>query len=213
MPPEVLFCDNHLLLLNKPAGVPTQTHASLSQQSLEEWGKAWIKKEYKKPFSVFLTPVHRLDRPASGIVLFARTSKALERLNALMRERKIIKTYRAYVEGELPNEEGELEHYLIHEEFCARIASKDHPKAKKALLHYRRIDTLKDKTLLEITLHTGRYHQIRAQLSAIGCPIVGDIKYGAQAPLPNGAIELQHFRLAFPHPISQAWFEFALKGC
>jgi 23S rRNA pseudouridine1911/1915/1917 synthase len=167
-----------------------------TQGGLDILAKGWIKKTYDKPGNVFLEPVHRLDKPVSGLVLFARTSKALSRLQAMMRQRQILKIYYAEVEGRPPQDAATLCHYLIHDEFRARVVSSNTPGAKEATLEYRF-----DGNLLEIRLHTGRYHQIRAQLSAIGCPILGDEKYGAKGK--REGIALHHSRMEFIHPITK----------
>ncbi len=196
---RIIYCDNHLLVVSKPAGLSTQPHDG--EDSLSDRAKAWIKKEFQKPGSVFLEPIHRLDKPVSGLVLFARTSKALSRLQEMMRQHQIEKTYYAWIEGELPEPEGTLEHLLIHGDHRAHV----HPEGKLARLHYRQIAQGNGKTQLEIILETGRYHQIRAQFSAIGYPIVGDVKYGAKAP---GKIALHHGRLRFCHPVTKENLEF-----
>ena len=164
--------------------------------------KQWLKEKYQKPGNVFLEAVHRIDKPVSGIVLFAKTSKALSRLNSVMRDKNIQKVYLAMVEGSPSPADGCLEHYLVHDDYKARIADKDEPGAKAARLTYRTLRANDGQTLLEIVLETGRYHQIRAQLAAIGYPIVGDVKYGSSKQLPNGAILLHHSRLSVPHPIT-----------
>jgi 23S rRNA pseudouridine1911/1915/1917 synthase len=204
---DVLFCDNHLLVVNKPAGLPTQSEEG---ENLHELAKAWVKKTYDKPGKVFLEPIHRLDKPVSGIVLFARTSKALSRLQAMMRARQIKKTYFAWVEGTPPQAEALLKHYLVHDDFRARVVSPSTPQAKEALLTYRVLEKKTDKTLLEIDLQTGRYHQIRAQLSAIGCPVLGDEKYGSTRPSKPG-IALHHGLLTCEHPVTHAPVTFTSK--
>jgi 23S rRNA pseudouridine1911/1915/1917 synthase len=186
---ESIFCDNHLLILKKPAGISTQP-------DFHEMAKSWVKEAFSKPGNVFLEPLHRLDKPVSGMVLFARTSKALSRLNETMRERKIQKFYLGWVEGIVP-EKGTLEHCLIHGNFRAHVDS----EGKKAILHFRRLETKKNASLVEIELVTGRYHQIRAQFGAKGHPILGDQKYGAKEM--RGKIALHHHKLLFPHPISK----------
>lgn len=194
--PRVIFCDNHVLVVDKPAMMvtqPTEGHKT----SLEDWAKAWIKEKYQKPGAVFLHAVHRLDKEVSGLVLFARTSKALSRLNEAMRDGKTQKTYEALVEGTLPNEEGTLLDEIEHKEHFARVGS-----GKKAILHYRVIEKYQDTTLVEIDLETGRYHQIRAQFSSFGHPIVGDKKYGSKRANKKPGIALHNTRLTFPHPIS-----------
>lgn len=197
-----LFEDNHLLILNKPAGLLTQPSGT-DQDSLEQQAKAWVKSVHCKPGNVFLHAIHRLDKPVSGIVVFAKTSKALSRLNAFMRMRNMRKTYWAWVEGYVSLDEGILEDYLMHDEFHAKIVPAEHPRGKTARLSYKVLQRKKERSLLEIDLATGRYHQIRLQLSAWGYPIWGDRKYGGQQPYEFAAIALHHRRLQLPHPISQ----------
>lgn len=196
MNPNVVFCDNHVLVVDKPALWVTQKTEG-HDASLEEWAKAWVKQKYEKPGAVFLHAIHRLDKEASGLVLFARTSKALSRLNEAMREGKIQKTYHALVEGLLKPSEGKLTHLLEHGEHRAHIGH-----GKEAVLHYRVLETKKDATLVEIDLETGRYHQIRAQFAATHHPILGDKKYGSQMSHSEPGIALRHVRLVFPHPVS-----------
>jgi len=185
---NVIYYDNHVLVIDKPPGIATQPN-------LEVEAKAWVKHKFNKPGNVFLEPIHRLDRPVGGLVLFARTSKALSRLQGAMRRRDISKTYVALVE-KLPKElSGTLRHFLIHDEFRARVG----PEGKESILHYRVIGP----NQLEIELETGRYHQIRAQLSAIGCPILGDSKYGSRTFYEPG-IALIHAHLIFDHPVTGA---------
>lgn len=197
-----LFEDNHLLVLNKPSGLLTQPSGT-EQDSLEQQAKIWLKKTYHKLGNVFLEAVHRLDKPVSGVVIFGKTSKALTRLNASIRAKQTRKIYWAWVEGELSSESGILEHFLIHDDFQAKIVEAHHPQGKKARLAYRILQRKKGRTLVEIELETGRYHQIRLQLSAIGHPIWGDRKYGGQAFYEAEAIALHHYSLQLPHPISQ----------
>lgn len=193
---KILYEDNHLLALYKPPDLLTQPTA-ISTDSLEERAKACLKKKYHKQGNVFLHPIHRLDKPVSGIVLFARTSKALARLNAQMRARTLTKIYTAEVEGRLTETSGELRHYLIHGFHRAHHA----PHGKEALLCYTVKKTLAHSTLIEITLHTGRYHQIRAQFSHIGHPLIGDTKYGACQKASR--LALHHSKLILIHPITQ----------
>lgn len=200
---EPLFEDNHLLILNKPAGLLTQPSGT-DQDSLEQQAKAWIKATYHKQGNVFLEAVHRLDKPVSGIVVFCKTSKALSRLNAAMRSKQTHKIYWALVEGAPPAEEGELEHCILHDDFHARIVPRDNPEGKMARLRYRVLERSKQRTLVEIELETGRYHQIRLQMSAIGCPIWGDRKYGSQSEYASGSIALHHRCLTLPHPVTHA---------
>jgi 23S rRNA pseudouridine1911/1915/1917 synthase len=202
-----LFEDNHLLVLNKPAGLLTQPSGT-EQESLEQQAKAWIKVVYHKPGNVFLEAVHRLDKPVSGVVVFGKTSKALSRLNASMRAKQTRKIYWAWVEGVLSLDEGELKHFLLHDEFHAKVVNKDHPEGKLARLTYRVLQRKNDRTLVEIELATGRYHQIRLQLAALGHPIWGDRKYGGKEQYEPDAIALHHRSLQLPHPISQAILTF-----
>jgi len=209
-----LFEDNHLLVLCKTAGLLTQPSGT-DQDSLETQAKTWLKAKYAKPGNVFLEAVHRLDKPASGVVVFAKTSKALSRLNQSIRDKNAKKDYYALVEGTPKELEGTLEHYLIHDDFKASVVAKSHPNAKASRLHYRVVEKKKEGTLLAIDLETGRYHQIRAQLSAIGCPIVGDRKYGSEKVLvQKEAIALHHIRLTIAHPVTKepVTFEAPLPG-
>jgi 23S rRNA pseudouridine1911/1915/1917 synthase len=200
---KIIFCDNHLLVVFKPAGISTQPHAG-SEDNLLDQAKAWLKKQFQKSGRVFLEPIHRLDRPVSGLVIFARTSKALSRLQEMMRQQKIEKTYFAWIEGSLPKEEGVLEHCLFHDEHRARVVDPSHFRAKLARLHYLQIDQLFCFSLVEIHLETGRYHQIRAQFAEIGCPIIGDLKYGSKTSWKKGEIALHHGRLKFFHPVTKS---------
>jgi 23S rRNA pseudouridine1911/1915/1917 synthase len=193
---EILFEDNHILVAVKPAGMLTQ-ETDLEPESLTTLLKDFLKERDAKPGNVFLHAVHRLDRPVSGIVLFAKTSKALSRLNASMRERQTKKIYRARVEG-VPSESGELKHYLIKKEHRAVVVSENTSGAKAAHLKYRMVG---DE--VEVELITGRYHQIRAQLSAMGCPILGDTKYGAHSPYSRPGIALRHCELTILHPVKK----------
>lgn len=197
---DVIFIDNHLLVVNKPAGVLTQPSGT-DRDNLQDRAKAWIKDRFNKPGNVFLEALHRLDAPVSGIVLFARTSKALSRLNESMRQKDTQKVYHALVEGMLPSAEGVLENFLVHDDFHAQVVSKSHPQAKLARLRYRTIEKKGEFTLVEVELETGRYHQIRIQLAYARCPIAGDKLYGSATPFPQG-IALHHTRLTIPHPIT-----------
>lgn len=190
----MIYCDNHLLVVEKSAKVVTQP-------DLHERAKEWVKETFSKPGKVFLEPIHRLDKPVGGIVLFARTSKALSRLNEAMRQKQIRKVYHALVEGSLP-QKGILEHQLVHGDFRAYVD----PKGKKAVLQYRVLEQTRNECLVEIELHTGRYHQIRAQFSAMGHPIVGDAKYGSREK--SEVLALHHTQLSLFHPVTKEWLTF-----
>lgn len=207
--PHIIFEDNHILLVNKPAGIATQP-CPTSDESLEKLCKNWIKIRDQKPGNVFLQPIHRIDKPVSGLVLFAKTSKALSRLNESMRARQMQKVYLARVEGLVLPTEGRLVHYMTHGDHYAHIVSEGSPLAKRAVLNYCLKQQDKDSALLEIHLETGRYHQIRAQMAAIGHPILGDLKYGSKRTMPKGTIDLCHQRFSFPHPITKEMLTFSL---
>ncbi|MCB1111967.1 MAG: RluA family pseudouridine synthase [Chlamydiales bacterium] len=189
---QILYEDNHLLIINKPSGILTQPSGT-DQKNIEDLAKQLIKERDHKPGNVFLHAVHRLDKPVSGIVIFAKTSKALSRLNASIRRKEMVKTYIARIGGTLPDKEGTLEHKLDHDNYRAAVSE----SGKLCRLHYRQIDP----HLVEVTLETGRYHQIRAQLAAINCPIDGDSKYGSGAPWSHG-IALHHSKLIMKHPVT-----------
>ncbi len=191
---SVLYLDNHLFIVNKPAGLLTQPTEN-SSDSLEELAKAYIKERFEKPGAVYLHAVHRLDKPVSGIVLFARTSKALSRLQEQQRNREIQKVYFALVDQEPKDKSGELKHKLLHGSHKAEVSE----SGKEAILRYRVVG----KNLLRIELITGRYHQIRAQLAAIGSPIVGDKKYGSHKSCAEGQIALHHGEMVFVHPTTK----------
>lgn len=200
--PAILFEDNHLLALNKPAGWLVQGDAT-GDPTLTDWGKAYLKEKYAKPGAVFLHPVHRLDRPVSGGVLLARTSKALERLNAAFREREVGKTYLALTLHPPRHERGELRHFLWKDEArnVVRAVAAGTTGAKEALLRYEYAGMAGPYHLLRIFPLTGRPHQIRVQLAAMGCVITGDLKYGAKAPLPDASIGLHCWQMTFEHPV------------
>lgn len=201
--PRILLCDNHLLAVAKPGGMLTQPSPS-SPVSLEAWAKDWVAREFHKPGAVFLHAVHRLDRPVSGVVLFARTSKALSRLNAAQRERRGEKEYRAVVHGEPVPAEGSWEDWLVHRRLHAAVAAADTPGARRARLRYRVLASRGGVSLVAVYLETGRYHQIRVQFASRSHPIVGDSKYDAPEELPAHAIALHHYRLVVPHPVRDA---------
>ncbi|MGA8164548.1 MAG: RNA pseudouridine synthase [Waddliaceae bacterium] len=201
---DILYEDNHLFVVDKPPMLLTQPSGT-SKENLETFAKELIKKREKKKGGVFLEAVHRLDKPVSGIVLFAKTSKALSRLTTAMRNRQVKKCYIAWVEGVVSSEQGILEHWMVHDGHRARLADQEDVGAKKGRLFYRVRERRKGQTLLDLQLETGRYHQIRVQLSGIGHPIVGDEKYGSCqpyfAPGCERGIALHHYRLEIPHPI------------
>lgn len=199
---EVLFEDNHLIVVNKLPGQLVQGDKT-GDAPLGDLVKEYIKVKYEKPGEVFLGVVHRIDRPVSGIVIFARTSKALARMNELFREKKIQKTYWAVVKNKPPSDQGSLIHYLIKDE--ARNKSKAYDKeiknSQRSWLDYKVLGKSDNYFLLEINPHTGRHHQIRVQLSTMGCPIKGDIKYGFDRTNEDGSIHLHARSIQFIHPV------------
>jgi len=195
---EILLEDNHLIALNKRAGVATQPSPAGSDD-LETEAKVFIKKRDNKPGGVFLHAVHRLDKPVSGIVVFAKTQKALARLNDALRQHLFKKTYFAIVEGHVKEQET-LTHYLLHGDHRAEVSETPKEGYKKAVLNYKLLKPLGEFSLIEIDLVSGRYHQIRAQMGYIGHPVVFDEKYGAKTP-GDGGILLHHGKVAFPHPV------------
>lgn len=203
---EIVFSDNHLLIASKSAGLLTQPDHS-QDDSLEAFAKDWVKAEYKKEGNVFLHCIHRLDRPVSGLVIFARTSKALSRLNEQSRSQAIQRIYVAEVEGILPQKLGQLDHYLIHGDHRALIGKEGDKEAKHARLRYEVLHYLPHSTLVRIELETGRYHQIRAQFSAIGHPIIGDKKYGAKQG-DGKVIRLHCAQILFEHPVTKEMLTF-----
>lgn len=200
----ILHEDNHIIVVNKRVGDIVQGDKT-GDKPLSEVVKEYIKDKYKKPNEVFLGVVHRLDRPTSGIIIFARTSKALTRLNELFSNRETQKTYWAIVKNKPPKDADKLIHFLKRNE--KNNTSKAHLKevtdSKLASLDYTIIKELDNYFALEINLHTGRHHQIRAQLQAIGCPIKGDLKYGFDRSNPDGGIHLHARKLSFVHPVSK----------
>ncbi len=201
---DILYEDNHLIIINKKPSQIVQGDET-GDETLGDMVKAYIKRKYKKPGDVFLGITHRLDRPVSGAVIFARTSKALARLNEMLKEHTITKIYWAVVKQRPAMEEGKLVHYLRKDEEKNRTYANDNPtrEGKRAELDYMLINQSDNYSLLEITLHTGRHHQIRAQLSKIGSPIRGDMKYGYDRSNPDKSIHLHARRLEFIHPVSQ----------
>ncbi|MBL6446798.1 RluA family pseudouridine synthase [Fulvivirga sp. 29W222] len=206
---DILYEDNHLLVVNKPAGLLVQGDKT-GDVTLAEEGKAYIKKEYNKPGAVFLGVIHRLDRPVSGTVVMARTSKALERMNKAFKERQIEKTYWAITTHRPPNTQGELVHWLKkNTKINKAVASnKQVSGSQKAILNYKLIGRIAEYYLLEIKLMTGRPHQIRVQLAKIGCTIMGDVKYGASKPSKDGNIYLHSRSVSFEHPVKKEKMSF-----
>ena len=200
---EVVYEDNHIIIVNKQSGEIVQGDKT-GDRPLSDLVKDYIKEKYQKPGEVFLGVVHRLDRPVSGLVVFARTSKALTRLNKMFAEGKVHKTYWALVQNFPKEPEGTLEHWLVRNEKQNKSYAYDRerPNAKKAILKYKVIGKTDNYTLVEVQLMTGRHHQIRCQLSTMGCPIKGDLKYGAKRSNPDGSISLQSHRVEFEHPVS-----------
>lgn len=226
-PATVLFEDNHLVIVNKRAGDNVQGDKS-GDLPLVEKVRNYIRVKYEKPGNVFCGLIHRLDRPVSGVIAFARTSKGLERMNKLFAEKHPEKVYWAIVEKAPKQKSGQLIHHLDRNEKQNKTYVHDTPKktTKEARLSYKELIQSDQYTLLEVALETGRHHQIRAQLAAIGCIIKGDLKYGAKRSNPDGSICLHARKLAFPHPTKEEnievfapvpkdnlweWFEKALE--
>lgn len=201
---QVLYEDNHIIVVYKESGEIVQGDKT-GDKPLSETIKAWIKEKYAKPSNVFLGVVHRLDRPVSGLVVFAKTSKALSRLNDMFRKGEVKKTYWAMVQTPPAEPEGTLTNWLVRNEKQNKSYAYNHevPNAKKAILKYKTVGQTEHYTLLEVNLLTGRHHQIRCQLSAIGCPIKGDLKYGARRSNPDGSISLLSRTVEFIHPVSK----------
>ncbi|MFS4457004.1 RluA family pseudouridine synthase [Maribacter sp. 2304DJ31-5] len=205
---QVLHEDNHIIVVNKRPGDIVQGDKT-GDLPLSEVTKVYLKKKYNKPGNVYLGVVHRLDRPTSGIVLFAKTSKALPRLNALFAEKEAKKTYWAVVKNKPNKDVGTLVHWLKRnsKQNKSYAYKKEVPDSKKAVLDYRLLKKLNRYFLLEIDLKTGRHHQIRSQLSSLGSPIKGDLKYGSDRSNPNGSIHLHARKLSFIHPVKKEVLE------
>ena len=199
---HVLYEDNHLIIVNKPGGVLVQGDET-GDTPIVETAKQYLKEKYQKPGDVFLGVVHRLDRPVSGVVIFARTSKSLGRMNKLFRERKVYKTYWAVVKKRPPQEKGKLTNWLVKNPEKNVVSSFDRPgeDRQKAELYFKELGRLNEHSLLEINPITGRPHQIRVQLASMGCPIRGDLKYGFHKPNKDGNINLHARRVVFEHPV------------
>ena len=201
---QVLYEDNHVIIVYKEAGEIVQGDKS-GDTPLSEIVKQWLKEKYQKPGNVFLGIVHRLDRPVSGLVIFAKTSKALTRLNNMFRNGEVHKTYWAIVTRPPFESEATLTDWLVRNEKQNKSYAYNHqvPTSKKSILHYKVINQTDHYTLLEVNLMTGRHHQIRCQLSNMDCPIKGDLKYGAPRSNPDGGIFLLSHRVEFIHPVSK----------
>ena len=200
----VVYEDNHIIVLNKTSSEIVQGDKT-GDTPLSEMVKQYLKEKYNKPGNVFIGVTHRLDRPVSGLVVFAKTSKALPRLNEMFRNGEVKKTYWAIVK-ECPKEtEGELVHYLVRNEKQNKSYAydKEVKNSKKAVLHYKLIGHSQNYYLLEVDLKTGRHHQIRCQLAKMGCPIKGDLKYGSPRSNPDGSICLHARTVQFVHPVSK----------
>jgi 23S rRNA pseudouridine1911/1915/1917 synthase len=201
---EILFEDNHIIAVNKTNSDIVQVDKT-GDLSLEDMVKDYIKTKYNKPGEVFLGVTHRIDRPVSGVVLFARTSKALTRLNEMFQRKEIKKLYWAIIKEKPPRVADTLNHYIVRDQQKNKSYAFDTEKkdAKPASLSYQLIASAQNYHLLEIDLHTGRHHQIRCQLAKIGCPIKGDLKYGFPRSNPDGGISLHSRKIEFIHPVSK----------
>ena len=201
---EVLYEDNHIIIVNKDTGEIVQGDKT-GDKPLSEIVKEWIKEKYAKPGNVFCGVVHRLDRPVRGVVVFAKTSKALSRLNEMFRNGDVHKTYWAITKDCPPKDSDTLTHYITTTERNNKsyASAEPRPGSQKAVLRYKVIAKSENYNLIEVELLTGRKHQIRVQLSAIGCPIKGDLKYGAKRSNPDGSISLLARNVKFVHPVSK----------
>jgi 23S rRNA pseudouridine1911/1915/1917 synthase len=199
----VLYEDNHIIIVSKRAGEIVQGDKT-GDVPLSETVAAYLKEKYFKPGNVFVGVPHRLDRPVSGVVVLARTSKALARLNEMFRVGSVDKRYLAIVKNRPQEPEGRLENWLVRNEKQNRSYAYDRevPNSKKAVLNYRLLASSVNYHLIEVELLTGRHHQIRCQLAKMGCPIKGDLKYGAERSNPDGSISLHAFHVTFEHPVS-----------
>jgi 23S rRNA pseudouridine1911/1915/1917 synthase len=200
----VLYEDNHIIIINKTVSEIVQGDKT-GDKPLSEIVKEYLKEKYNKPGNVFCGVTHRLDRPTSGIVVFAKTSKALARLNDMFKNKEISKTYWAVVKEVPKQAEGTLKHYLVRNEKQNKSYAYDSekPGSKLAILHYKLITRSDKYNMLEVDLETGRHHQIRCQLAKMGCSIKGDLKYGADRSNPDGGISLHARKISFIHPVSK----------
>lgn len=201
---NVIYEDNHIIIVNKRSGEIVQGDKT-GDRTLADEVKAYIKEKYAKPGNVYLGIAHRLDRPVWGLVVFAKTSKALARLNDMFRNGNVHKTYWAICQNTPQEPEATLTHWITRNEKQNKSYAydKEVPGSKKAMLHYKIINNSEHYTLVEVQLMTGRHHQIRCQLAKIGCPIKGDLKYGARRSNPDGSISLLARRVEFIHPVSK----------
>ena len=201
---KVIYEDNHIIVVNKASGEIVQGDKT-GDESLCDTLKQYLKEKYNKPGNVFVGLPHRLDRPVSGVVIFAKTSKALERLNNMFRVGEVRKIYWAITKNKPLVAEGELSHWILRNEKMNKSFAyrKEVDGSKHALLNYRTLASSDNYTLIEVELKTGRHHQIRCQLSAMGCPIKGDLKYGAKRSNPDGSISLHARYVEFVHPVSK----------
>jgi 23S rRNA pseudouridine1911/1915/1917 synthase len=204
--PELLYLDNHLLALNKPSGLATHEDG-VHEQTLRLWAEKYLAHTLNKPGRAFVVPVHRLDKMTSGVVLFAKTDKALKRMMEAFRSRKVYKHYKVCVEGGFQSSSGRWEDGLIRKESQSFIVSKDQEGAQLAILEYRLRSREKGYSFCDVDLYTGRHHQIRAQFASRGYPVVGDRKYGSQRDL-GARLMLHHARLEVPHPITGSMLSF-----
>ncbi|MEM6830269.1 MAG: RluA family pseudouridine synthase [Bacteroidota bacterium] len=202
--PSIVYEDNHLLIVKKPSGLLVQGD-NTGDDTLTDWATEYIRKKYQKPGNVFCHPCHRLDRPVSGLVIFARTSKSLERMNRMFRENEVEKTYLAVVNSSPPHSQGHLAHWLEKDaaKNLTRAYQKQKGKAKLAELSYELISSMGKTSLLKVHPKTGRPHQIRVQLKSIGCSIKGDLKYGYSKPNQDKSIDLHAYKLSFVHPVKK----------
>ena len=199
-----LYEDNHLIAINKPVGFLVQGDKT-GDPPLNELVKEYIRLTYNKPGAAYLGTIHRLDRPASGVLIFAKTSKALGRMNRLFADRKIVKKYWMLTNGIVQEHDSKLIHYLFKDrkKNYSKVYDIERPGLKKAILHYSLTGSLKGVQLYEINLETGRSHQVRAQMAKIGCPVLGDLKYGANEALSDSSIALHCRSMLFSHPVSK----------
>lgn len=204
--PQVIYSDNHICVALKPPGmvVPIENN---QRENLEAYLKTYFQKKLNKE-TIYLRPMHRLDKPVGGLVVFARSSKAMKRLQESQRNKQIQKFYVAKVHGVLRQKKALLRHFLFHGDYQAII---DPKKGKESKLLYRVVEESKNTSLLSVRLLTGRYHQIRAQFSTIGHPILGDNKYGSGLTFDKGAINLFHTKISFPHPVTQKQMVFTVR--